>query len=159
MWDDLTKLGDIRAYDVMCINDIGMHYPGVVKYWYSNDAVMLKYWAQARRPGYNKDIKLHSNNGAGGSIDPSITLWDWVHGNSGINAVKTALALGYDRVVLCGVPLDNTGHYFDPPSVMTNYDNNSVLDDWEKFAVQSKESVTAMSGNLKRILSNGGNQN
>ncbi len=154
VWDDLARTNTV-CRDVMCINDIGMHYPGPIRHWYSNDGVMLKYWHQARRPEYNKDIKLHSNNGAGGSIDPSIRVWEWVHGNSGINAVKTALALGYDKVIVCGMPLDDSGHYFDSPWGVTNYNNNSVLDDWVRYAVECRGKVISVSGNLRRILDDG----
>jgi len=155
VWDDLERAEDIIGMDVMCINDIGMHYPGVVTHWYSNDAVMLGRWALARRPGLPTGTRLHTNNGAGGPVGEGMRVWEWVHGNSGINAVKTAFALGYDRVVICGMPLDDKGHYFDPPCVTTNYNNNSTLDDWVKYAVDCKEKVTVMSGNLKEIFGNG----
>lgn len=44
--------------------------------------------------------------------------WHFKQGAGGTSAMfasMVALALGYDRVILCGVPLDGSRHFFDPP--------------------------------------------
>ncbi len=42
--------------------------------------------------------------------------WPWTkHGTSGLGAILTALALGYEEIVLCGMPLDESGHNGEPP--------------------------------------------
>ena len=49
-------------------------------------------------------------------------VWPWPgHGTSSLNGCYTGLALGYDEIVLCGAPLDDSGHYFDPPTWHTNF--------------------------------------
>lgn len=64
------------------------------------------------------------------NLPPPGTLWcprtarrdqrlPWSHaeswgGSSGLFGVSVALAAGADRVILCGVPLDATGHFDDP---------------------------------------------
>jgi hypothetical protein len=35
-------------------------------------------------------------------------------GTSSIFALKIALVMGYKKIVVCGVPLDDSGHYYDP---------------------------------------------
>jgi len=115
VWDDLS-CG--HHGDVMCINDIGMHYPREFEHWYSNHHNQLVTWLEARRFRYkDKAPELHSCQGA-----PQFkhgkprNHWPWPgHGTSGLNAVYTGIALGYERIVLAGVPLDDKGHYFDPP--------------------------------------------
>jgi hypothetical protein len=119
VWDDLDRGNNGTYYyvpDVMCINDMIMHFPGVVKHAYSNDYKMLPHWVSARRPRYKKDLSesiiQHSCNSG----------WPWPgHGSSGLNAVYTGLALGYDSITLVGIPLDDSGHYFDPPWKKTNF--------------------------------------
>lgn len=65
--------------------------------------------------------------------------WDSEEGRKGTSAlfaVRVALALGYERVILTGVPLDATGRHYDPPGVKGNgYDARSLREAWEKAAV------------------------
>jgi len=101
-------------YDVICVNDIGMHFPGPLKHLYSNNDAFLPKWRAARRDQFEKTwgpIKFTHSNQAGGMV-----TWPWPGcGTSSLGAVYTALALGYAPVILCGVPLDDSGHYFEPP--------------------------------------------
>ncbi len=125
VWDDLALVGirggeDNNGYDVMCVNDIVMHYPGRVFHFYSNDHRWMPKWIAARR-------ELHSRKYGGIRHTHSCRTggqhsWPWPgHGSSGLGAVYTGLAMGYTSIVLCGVPLDDGGHYFDPPWVKTNF--------------------------------------
>lgn len=129
VWDDLegfavpAKHGQVSIDwpgDVMCVNDIGMHLPCKIDHWYSNDGNMLPCWNMARRPEFkrlNETIQLHS------FMDkPNIWKWPWPgHGGSGLNSVYTGLGLGYDEILIAGMPSDDSGHYFDPPWVQTNF--------------------------------------
>lgn len=141
-----------KNYEVMAVNDIGMHFPGDLRHWYSNDAWMLSAWKRARRPDYNKNIILHTNNGAGTFIKDDMKVWDWVCGNSGINAVQTGIALGYNDIYVCGIPLDESGHYFDPEWKKTSYSNENAFDEWRRYRLNWGGHVKSMSGNTKLIL-------
>lgn len=119
IWDDLAQIQP-GSFDIMAVNDIGMHLPYRIEHWYSNDKIMLPKWVAARRPRYKKDfeesIKTHS------CVGGAKYTWPWPgHGTSSLNACYTGLALGYDLIVLAGIPLDDGGHYFDPPWVKTNF--------------------------------------
>jgi len=124
VWDDLALLGvrpgpDNSGYDILCVNDIVMHYPGTVKHFYSNDKAWSPKWLAARRELHTRRYGAvqHSHSCHGGQ-----NSWPWPgHGSSSLGAVYTGLALGYDPVILCGAPLDDRGHYFDPPWVKTNF--------------------------------------
>ena len=146
VWDDVEKLGG--NFDVMCVNDIIMHYPGEIQYAYSNDARWLPKWLSARRPRYVMEQgkpQLHSCNQGNG-----ITSWPFPgHGTSGLNAVYVGIAMGYDEIVLCGVPMDGSGHYFDPESLKTNYTGGMRF--W-KNVKSLHPRVYSMSGNTKELL-------
>ena len=52
VWDDLSLLGIRGAdspWDVLCVNDIFMHYPGRVDHLYSNDRKRIPGWISVRR--------------------------------------------------------------------------------------------------------------
>lgn len=131
VWNDIASLGfrpgaDNGGYDVMCINDIVMHYPGRVLHFYSNDHRWIPKWLAARRELIERDFGpvryVHSCR-TGARYN-----WPWPgHGTSSLNGVYTGLALGYDKIVLAGVPLDDSGHYFDPPWVKTNFTREVAL--------------------------------
>ena len=111
VWDDLAQVS--VTGDVMAVNDIGMHLPLPFKHWYSNDAKQMQAWLGARRRRYQQEFPipiLHSCH-AGTQV-----RWAWGnHGSSGLQACFVGLAMGYEEITLCGVPVDNSGHYFDPP--------------------------------------------
>jgi len=132
VWDDLERLGArpdrifegqyLPQFGCVTVNDMVMHYPGRVYHAYSNDRWMLGKWAGARRPLYrshvddSQKIYLHCYQGSQDNV------WPWPgHGSSGLGAVFTALALGYDPVIICGVPLDDSNHYFEPPRTKANF--------------------------------------
>lgn len=105
-----------RVPDVMCLNDMIMHFPGRIVHAYSNDNKWLDKWVQARRPRFVKDLSenilQHSCN----------INWPWPGtGSSGLNAVYTGLALGYDSITLAGIPLDDSGHYWEPKWRKSNF--------------------------------------
>lgn len=167
IWSDLEQLGLPNRpenaplpWDVMCINDLVMHFPHRVNYAYSNDHRMLPKWVEARRPRYQilwqgQYISMHTQRvGAGNMV-----VWPWQgHGTSPHSAVWTGLAMGYDEIILCGIPLDNGPHYFDPPWAKTNFEtqvpsdrgeNNEEVRYWTDF---KKFNVKALSGRLATML-------
>lgn len=122
VWDDLERAS--MRWDIMCVNDIGMHLPRRIKHWYSNHADCLPYWKICRDFHYGSVIgqdsfAMHSCfGGALLRLSPEINnvmRWPWPgHASSGLNACYTGLGLGYERVILAGIPYDDTGHYYDP---------------------------------------------
>ncbi len=145
VWDDYSALCGQLSFDVMCVNDITMHFPESIDHCYSNDLDLLEKWVAARR-----DQLRHR---FGTPILHSMKTWPWPgHGTSALGAVYTALALGYDEIHLCGAPLDGSGHYFDAPWVESNHDRENIVH-WEKARDEVFEDrVFSMSGRTREVL-------
>ena len=123
VWSDLEALGakstvgrgKVRKeeWDFMVVNKLGEVFPGDIEHWYSNEAKLLEHFVKARRHEYRKEFSgpnhTHScNRGAK-------WFWPWGgHGTSGLSAALTGIALGYDEIVLCGIPLDDGPHNGEP---------------------------------------------
>lgn len=166
VWEDLArfKLGNREDMpcihfngDVMAVNDIGMHLPCEVTHWYSNDWKMLKKWVDARRPRfqkiYDRHIETHSCFGGAKHV------WPWPgNGTSTLSAVYTGLALGYESILIAGAPMDNSGHYFDPPWVETRFHNEVPNKDGQlKYWRDAKANifdgrVKSLSGRTRELL-------
>ena len=161
VWDDLEKAGMAKNHDafphVMCVNEMIMFYPSVVNHAYSNNHAFLPKWVDTRRDQYQTryecKIKTHSNK-TGGQY-----TWPWPgHGTSSLNAVYTGLALGYDQIWLCGVPLDDTGHFWEAPWEKTNFvrevaDRDGEIKYWGNAARNIFDGkVKSLSGRTKDLL-------
>ena len=151
VWQDIEKAGlannDDNTFDVMCVNDMIMHFPGRMEHAYSNNHGYLPKWIFARRDQYltrwEHRTHTHSNK-VGGKW-----TWPWPgHGTSGLNAVYTAIALGYTDIRLCGIPLDNTGHYFEPPWGKSNF-HNEIPDRDGKMKYWENASKRIFRGRIK----------
>tara|TARA_R100001510_G_scaffold57034_2_gene63888 strand:- start:5952 stop:6566 length:615 start_codon:yes stop_codon:yes gene_type:complete len=173
IWDDLAhwksgcREGDNCIDfdgDVMAINDIGMHLSFPIQHWYSNDYEMLPKWLAARRPliaQNDNKIFTHSCYGRADFVWPLTGA-----GTSGLNAVFTALKIGYSKITLAGIPLDDAGHYWEPEWFSTNFtnevpysktekekDSQKEIKYWSKAAKESFEGkVKSCSGRTKEIL-------
>lgn len=158
VWDDAQKV-NWKSMDIMTLNDMVMHWPGVVKHAYSNDHRMLPQWVNARRPryviDYGQGIVTHTcQTGAS-----TMKVWPWPgHGTSGLNACYTGLALGYERIILAGVPLDDSGHYWQAPWESSNFNNEvSDRDGEPRFWANAKRTVfdgrvVSLSGRTRELL-------
>lgn len=161
VWSDLEKAGrknnDDELPHMMCVNDMIMYYPGQIMHAYSNNHKYLPRWIEARRDQFvtrwGNPRYVHScRNGAKYN-------WPWPgHGTSSLNAVYTALALGYEEIWLCGVPLDDTGHFFEPPWVKSNFvhevaDRDGEIKYWGSAAKRLfKGRVKSFSGRTRDLL-------
>lgn len=164
LWDDLYAVGhrDVweQNFDIMAVNDAGMHIPHKLTHWYSNDYTMLPRWVAARRPRFVKEGRCWETSGEGRILTHSCykadgaLIWPWPGGGtSSLYAVYTGLALGYSDVVVCGAPLDNGPHYFEPPGAQTTFERCGGHKSWQNARDRIFEGrVRSMSGNTKRII-------
>lgn len=161
VWEDMEPfLPQIRGegMDIMAVNDVGCHIPFPIRHWYSNDAEHMPYWMGIRKMRYRLARRFMKHTFRH-KKDQGCIVWPWPgHGTSSLNAVYTALALGYQEIVLCGVPLDDRGHYFDPPWVSTNFtaqvrEKDGELKYWSNAARDVfEDKVRSMSGRTRTLL-------
>ncbi len=147
VWDDYsTVCGTPLNFDILCLNDMIMHFPDAYQHAFSNDDDLLSRWLYARRDQL-RSVHPHPQR-------HSLRNWPWPgHGTSALGAVYTGLALGYDHVILAGCPLDGTGHYFDPPWVTSNHDKENIAH-WQTARDKVFEGrVSSLSGRTRDILS------
>jgi hypothetical protein len=102
-------------HDVISIGRSIKVYPGKVMHWANVDGADSKWWAEhlpgspirhtmGEQPWYDADWTIQ---------DEYRVPWDdsW-HGSSALFAALIALAMGYNRVVLAGCPMDVKGHWW-----------------------------------------------
>jgi hypothetical protein len=72
-------------------------------------------------------------------------------GTSGLFGAKVAAAMGFDRIVLAGLPFDHSGHYYEPPwfkVTLDNYGHNPRdVGYWMEFRALFGDRVRSLSGN------------
>ena len=161
VWDDLALLGirkESASIHFMAVNDIAMHLPMKVRHLYSNDHRMIPFWMGARRHQYIRTHGLieytHSNQTGGQHT------WPWPgHGTSALGAVYTGIAMGYNPIILCGCPLDDSPNYFSPSWEKRNFSRevseqvDGNLAYWSGAARKCfKGRVKSMSGRTRELL-------
>lgn len=143
---------------MMCVNDVVMHFPGPVKHFFTLDHAMLPKWVAARRPRLRKEFGGPKYSHTCNFNLLGVYNWDLPgHGTSSLNAVLCGLKMGYDKIVICGVPLDNGPHYFSPPWEVNNFENQTQDRDglpryWGIHLEKFKDRVFSMSGRTRDFL-------
>ncbi len=76
-----------------------------------------------------------------------------VGATSGCFGALVGLMLGYTEIVLAGIPMDNGGHFFDPPWYTTDMEDKTVHRQWG-WARDNvfKGRVTSLSGYTRKWL-------
>lgn len=179
LWDDLLKCGFNNKkwkqnFDIITVNRALSDFPAFVDHCYSNHADKLFWWAGARDEAHTHKDKtkgngktlLHSNQ-----EHNKVIKWTLPgNGTSGLNAVMLGLYLGYSEIKVCGIPIDNGPHYYDPPyfswvnfnnprfdedlkekGILEASMNDGILRPWVKFLERFKDIVEPMSGNPREI--------
>jgi hypothetical protein len=123
VWNDLERFGCKSAsgrgavtrcgWQFMTVNKLVEVFPGSIEHAYSNEAESLIAFVSARRREYRLEFTgpehLHSCS------RPVKHRWPWRgSGTSALGACLTAIALGYEEIVLAGIPLDDGPHNGEP---------------------------------------------
>jgi hypothetical protein len=157
VWDDLYALKDLNA-GYIAVSDAGvyLHLAG------SFTLYRLKHWANLE-PEQFEAFKILINRSQSQAINfhtdkpthHANWIWDfdysYVRGTSSLFATLVGLALGYNPVILCGVPLDDSPYFYEPQYVKrSNY--IAPLDDWINLYDVFAGRVKSMSGRTKELL-------
>lgn len=120
IWADIRKL---PAHDgVIAINDIGAYYRHKVHHWVSYHDSCLPPFREVRRSKNRNDPILHAHfleDSLSGQRQEDVNYWNltYHYSTSGILAVLIGLLLGYDKLILAGMPADNTPDFWQDPTV------------------------------------------
>lgn len=150
IWDDRIRAHAMMKkykYDVACINYTALYYPYFFQHWISlHPDLFVNYRKFIKRP---RQVKTHSNR-----IEPEVDkVWNiesW-GSDSGLFACKVALGLGYNRIVVCGCPLDSSKKFYELLGTKQGFDATNNLQNW-KEDVGGNADIRSMSGNTKQIL-------
>jgi len=167
LWDDLhaCTFTPTPTIDTMAIKQAGMHLPFRPTHWAGAHGERFQFMVPLRYEGYyfrgmdNGQRQVHTQKL--GVIIHSDKQWPLVDhvwsvprliGTSALFGVRVAIALGYEDILLCGVPLDNTGRYYDAPWNKGVDLNMAGMGEWEEFLPVLKGRVRSMSGRTRDLL-------
>lgn len=158
VWADLAAAAgpDLKRWkgEILAVNDVGAHYHHKIAHWATLHPGYMPGWMDYRLGhcyGNREPVVTHAQRPHPG-IDCAWRLAN-VGGTSGLFACYVGLMLGYGEIALAGVPIDNAGHYFDPPGAATDFADRATGIAWEAardgiFAGR----VTSLSGNTRAWL-------
>jgi len=173
LWEDYLKAIELTENeDLICVNLsaicfyhrhinhlVSLHHKKVKNFY---QAAMIQRTEREEYPARYKSrphqlkfkkIITHSTH-ANSSID---LVWDIPNpgGTSGLFATHIAIKLGYDKIILCGIPVNNSRRFYDSPNKSFKYESISVQEPW-RVACRSTNNfdgkVKSMSGKTKELL-------
>jgi len=126
VWDDLERAKQFGPFAaVIAVNDAGAEFSGHVDIWATLHPEKLADWTARRKANGHSPAGMyaaHEGNTQQGRQNSFpldyVTDYRWPgmsgSGSSGLFAVKVAMEHGYDRIILCGVPMQAAqAHFFD----------------------------------------------
>jgi len=161
--DDIAKFLAMRLdHDVYGIARSYQAYPSGMRldHWADVDGEQSIWWAEHLPPD---KIQPHTMRHTLGDVRGFDVDWNvdgspydmsevWWHGSTALFAVLTSLAMGYDRAILAGCPLDENGHWYFPDSTGPFWNEQDYIA-WKKFALSDEaERVKSFSGFTREIL-------
>lgn len=173
IWEDCARI-DFEKVQVIAINNMIMHHKGRVHHGVSLHPQEPPLWRQLRWTNQCEEsyVVTHSHRLPSHIAHPTAHydefktehgldyLWHiegGLGGSSGLFACMVGLALGYDRIVLAGIPLDESGHFFDPPEAkLRQFLGRNIDEEWLNADKNYfKGRVRALSGRPREWFGNG----
>jgi hypothetical protein len=156
VWDDYLEAREIFGgkgeYRIMCVNDIGAQFKAEpIQHAVSLHRRNLPAIRLMRKEKSMLEHVITHCHKPGPEVQ---CVWPIanVGGTSGMFAVKIALAMGFEKIIICGVPVDGSGHYFDPLNVndndSTTFTGSAQIAEWREMASRkiAGARVRSMSG-------------
>lgn len=116
-----------KGWDFLTINKMVEMFPGRIEHCYSNEPKLLRAFIAARRNEYEREFSCAMNQH---SCNQGVQWrWPWGgHGTSGLGGCLVGIGLGYERIVLCGMPLDDGPHNGEPHWRKTGFASSEACD-------------------------------
>jgi hypothetical protein len=155
LWDDLKRYDHLHIGDRMALNDAMTHYPDRLDHGVSLHADMMhgfafkQFYKGAHNPWPIMQTHAHIPNYAVQHVWPLRRDG----GTSGLFAIYISLLMGYERIILAGIPYDGNQHFYEPPWMADSF---YTRDDVQKEFMQAipffKGKVKSLSGKTKDWL-------
>lgn len=155
LWDDVEAALSLGEFDgVVACNDAGAYWRGKLDAWCTLHPNKLGRWTKERAArGYPPASRLFSHR-VEEPHDITVSSYHWKpgggsSGSSGLYSTKIALELGFERLVLCGIPMTPEPHFFNR-APWAAYRNFSAS--WRTLAPRLLPNVKSMSGWTRTLL-------
>lgn len=151
VWEDLQRLQALSEIDeVFAVNHVGMKYSGKIDHWVTIHSEFMQDWLEVRAARHFNTPRCiwFSSEGNHPNI-PHQTSEEW-GGSSGLLAAKIALELGFERIVLCGIPVEASAKHFLYEQEWDGAQRYQRA--WELHAAELTGKVRSMSGWTARLL-------
>lgn len=154
-WDDLTA-APFPSSPLIAVNWTGIFLREAM-HWASLHREICQPILAARdaftKPTGSDRILTHGWKKAAPGVD-YVWFGDVAPDFSGCFATMLALTLGYSPIVLCGIPMDHSGHYYDPHDRPAK-DLSPTNDSWYALAREHADEIFSMSGWTKQLFNAG----
>ena len=146
VWRDYKKARTLCPHtDVGAVNEAGINYEGRLTLWATLHPEKAAKWHKAReQAGRNSDFLAVSHKRVAGARVDEIYP-ETSKGSSGLYLCEIAIALGYQRIIVCGMPMDDRPHFFDEKRWM---DFRAYRKGW----LQASSKIRSMSGWTREVL-------
>lgn len=148
-------------HEVMSIGRSINKYPGDVHHWANVDGADSRWWAENIPLKNQGEMPIRHSLGelAGYDIDWEIKDCPWGmdeilwHGSTSLFAAYISIAMGYQKVVLAGCPLDSEGHWYFGPEHKGPRWTGETYQAWLDFAREPEaQKVRSLSGYTAQIV-------
>lgn len=149
VWEDLDRFGQAHTGDILVVNEIAPYF----KYCYdlpvNHVATMhpdyMPHW-MAITIIKDENVLTHANK-EGGNCD---IVWNLTGvTNSGNFGALVGVMMGYDPVVMCGIPCDGSPYFYSPPDFVQHMmarETGVSREGWRFLFPYLKGRVFSMSG-------------
>lgn len=148
LWADLEKAASLKKMQfasVGCINYTALYYPYNFDFWFSWHVELLGVLSKYVR-GTPLKVSCRPGPGVTQYHIPGIDCTD-----SGLMSVLIGLEMSFDRIILCGCPIDNSPKFYSPSeNHILGADNIQQV--WERESKKWEGKVRSFSGNTKKLL-------
>jgi hypothetical protein len=135
VWTDYDQVRPWKG-EIMAVNDVGQFLHEIIKHWVTLHPEYMPGWTHYRTKhnyGQGQVPLIHSHKTRRHREEHGVNHY-WpgaeVGATSGCFGVLVGLMLGYTEIVLAGIPMDNSGHFFDPPWYSTDNEDKTVHTQW-----------------------------
>lgn len=149
VWDDIEAVmkayGTLDGFKICAINDIGAKFNGRIDYWASLHPEKMLNWMNERVGNQDYATVAHLPYKLG---KQHFIVKDW-GGSSGLFAAKFGIEQGFEKIILCGVPMNPTPHFFGGPDWK---EADAFWTAWQPKKAELQGRVFSMSGRTREFI-------